>query len=41
MQESTAGRSTPIAAILAIAGGALLAIGSFLAFAGVANSATT
>ena len=41
MQESTAGRSTPIAAILAIAGGALLAIGSFLAWAEVSGSGTS
>ena len=41
MQESTAGRSTPIAAILAIAGGALLAIGSFLAWAEVSGTGTS
>jgi hypothetical protein len=41
MQESTAGRSTPIAAILAIAGGTLLAIGSFLAWAEVSGSGTS
>jgi hypothetical protein len=30
MQQAASGRSTPVAAILAIVGGALLAIGSFL-----------
>ena len=40
MQEST-GRSTPLAAILAIAGGALLAIGSFLAWAEVSGGGTS
>jgi hypothetical protein len=41
MQESTTGRSAPLAAILAIAGGALLAIGSFLAWAEVSGSGTS
>jgi len=40
MPEST-GRSTPLAAILAIAGGALLAIGSFLAWAEVSGGGTS
>lgn len=40
MQDST-GRSAPIAAILAIAGGALLAIGSFLAWAEVSGGGTS
>ena len=41
MQESTTGRSAPLAAILAIAGGALLALGSFLAWAEVSGSGTS
>ncbi len=41
MGESTAGRSAPIGAILAIAGGALLAIGSFLAWAEVSGGGTS
>ncbi|MGZ8599145.1 MAG: hypothetical protein ACXWX6_02940 [Actinomycetota bacterium] len=40
MPEST-GRSTPIAAILTIAGGALLAVGSFLAWAEVSGGGTS
>jgi hypothetical protein len=41
MQESTAGRPAPIAAILAIVGGVLLAIGSFLAWAEVGGGGTS
>lgn len=41
MQEASGGRSAPIAAILAIVGGALLAIGSFLAWAEVSGGGTS
>lgn len=40
MQEAT-GRSTPIAGILAVLGGALLALGSFLAWAEVSGGGTS
>ena len=41
MQEASGGRPAPIAAILAIVGGALLAIGSFLAWAEVSGGGTS
>jgi hypothetical protein len=40
MEQGTAGRSMPIGAILAIVGGALLAIGSFLSWATVSGAGT-
>lgn len=41
MQRTASGRSAPIASILAIVGGALLAIGSFLAWASVSGGGTS
>jgi hypothetical protein len=41
MEQSTVSRSAPIAAILAIVGGALLAIGSFLTWAEVSGGGTS
>jgi hypothetical protein len=41
MQQSTVSRPAPIAAILAIVGGALLAIGSFLTWAEVSGGGTS
>jgi hypothetical protein len=41
MQQASLGRSAPVAAILAIVGGALLAIGSFLAWASVSGGGTS
>jgi hypothetical protein len=40
MEQGTAGRSMPVGAILAIVGGALLAIGSFLSWATVSGAGT-
>jgi hypothetical protein len=41
MQQAASARSAPVAAILAIVGGALLAIGSFLAWASVSGGGTS